>query len=124
HQNDALVHYSQFTQLHDATDGTIAERNRSFAWLESFIGHARGFLLLAPFPGFRVLHLHHHANTNDADEDPDYWVKSPTWIGTVVRSLLIQPVYILHLWKLARDPRTKSAFIGEMAYVVSYLVIV
>ena len=107
---DAIVIYFVFTPLHEATHGNIAGRDRRFAWLERFIGHASGFLLLAPFPGFRVLHLHHHANTNDAKEDPDYWVKSSTWIGTVLRSLVIQPVYILHLWKLARDPRTKRAF--------------
>ena len=66
--------------------------------------------LLAPFPGFRVLHLHHHANTNDPTEGPDYWVKSPTWIGNVLKSLVIQLMYILHLWKIARDWRTKRAF--------------
>jgi beta-carotene hydroxylase len=121
---DAVLIYFVFTPLHEATHGNIAGRERRFAWLESFIGHASGFLLLAPFPGFRVLHLHHHANTNDPKEDPDYWVKSPTWVGTVVRSLVIQPVYILHLWRLARDPRTKRAFLLEMVYFASYIAIV
>ena len=45
-------------------------------------------------------------------------------MGTVVRSLAIQLVYILHLWKIARDPRTKRAFFGEMVYVFSYFAIV
>ena len=121
---DAIVIYFVFTPLHEATHGNIAGRDRRFAWVESLIGHASGFLLLAPFPGFRVLHLHHHANTNDPAEDPDYWVKSPTWIGTVIKSLAIQPVYILHLWRLARDPRTKRAFLGEMLYIASYIAIV
>lgn len=121
---DAILIYFVFTPLHEATHGNIAGRDRRFAWLENFIGHASGFILLAPFPGFRVLHLHHHANTNDPDEDPDYWVKSPTWIGNVIRSLVIQPAYILHLWKIARDPRTKRAFFWEMVYVLSYVAIV
>jgi beta-carotene hydroxylase len=121
---DAVLIYFVFTPLHEATHGNIAGRERRFQWVESFVGHASGFLLLAPFPGFRALHLHHHANTNDPAEDPDYWVKSPTWIGTVIRSLVIQPVYILHLWKIARDPRTRRAFVWEMVYVLAYVMIV
>src|ERR1700720_3731149 len=69
---DAILIYFVFTPLHEATHGNIGGRGRRFAWLQSFIGHASGFLLLAPYPGFRVLHLHHHANTNDPVEDPDY----------------------------------------------------
>lgn len=102
----------------------IAGRDKRFAWLERFVGHGSGFLLLAPFPGYRVLHLHHHANTNDPAEDPDYWVKSRTWLGSVPRCIVIQPVYIFHLWKLARDPRTRRAFAMEMVYVVAYAGIV
>ena len=121
---DGVLIYFVFTPLHEATHGNIAGRDHRFQWLEAFIGHASGFLLLAPFPGFRVLHLHHHANTNDPEEDPDYWVKSPTWTGNVIRSLAIQPVYILHLWKIARDSRTKRAFFWEMVYMFSYAAIV
>jgi fatty acid desaturase len=56
-------------------------------------------------------------------EDPDYWVKSDSYFGQLLRCLVIQPVYILHLWKIARDPRTMRAFVFEMAYVFSYPVI-
>jgi beta-carotene hydroxylase len=121
---NAILIYFIFTPLHEATHGNIAGKNRRLAWLEELIGHVSGFVLLAPFPGFRVLHLHHHANTNDPAEDPDYWVKSPTWIGNVLRSLVIQPVYIAHLWKIARDPRTMRAFVWEMVYVAAYVVII
>ena len=121
---EGILIYFIFTPLHEATHGNIAGRDRRFAWLEELVGHGSGFLLLAPFPGFRVLHLHHHANTNDPGEDPDYWVKSPTWLGNVLRSMLIQPVYILHLWKIARDPRAKRAFVWELLYVAVYVAIV
>jgi beta-carotene hydroxylase len=121
---DAILIYCIFTPLHEATHGNIAGRERRFAWLQTLIGHVSGFVLLAPFPGFRVLHLHHHANTNDPAEDPDYWVRSPTWIGMALRSLVIQPVYIVHLWKIARDPRTMRAFVWEVAYLASYVAIV
>jgi beta-carotene hydroxylase len=121
--NGVLIYYI-FTPLHEAVHGNIAGRNPRLAWLESVIGHASGFVLLAPYPGYRVLHLHHHANTNDPVEDPDYWVKSRTWLGQLIRCLVIQPVYILHLWKIARDPRTMRIFFWELAYVASYVVIV
>lgn len=121
---NAILIYLIFTPLHEATHGNIAGPDRRFAWLENLIGHASGFLLLAPFPGFRVLHLHHHANTNDPAEDPDYWVKSPTWLGQLMRSLVIQPVYVLHLWRIARDPVTKRAFAWEIVYIASFVAIV
>jgi beta-carotene hydroxylase len=120
---NAVLLYFIFTPLHEATHGNIADRDRRFAWLEMLIGQASGFLLLAPYPGYRILHLHHHAHTNDPEEDPDYWVKSSTWIGQLVRCLVIQPVYILHLRKIARDPRSKRAFVWELAFVASYFVI-
>lgn len=121
---EAVLIYFIFTPLHEATHGNIAGRDRHYVWLEELVGHGSGFLLLAPFPGFRVLHLHHHANTNDPVEDPDYWVRSKTWLGNVLRSMLIQPVYIVHLWKLARDPRTRRAFVWELIYVATYVAIV
>lgn len=121
---EAILIYLIFTPLHEATHGNIAGRERRFAWLELLIGHVSGFVLLAPFPGFRVLHLHHHANTNDPAEDPDYWVRSPTWPGQALRSLVIQPAYIIHLWRIARDPRTMWAFVWEIVYVAAYFAII
>jgi len=121
---NAVLIYFVFTPLHEATHGNIAGRNPRLDWLEALIGHVSGYLLLAPYSGFRVLHLHHHSNTNDPAEDPDYWVRSPTWLGQLLRSMVIQPVYILHLWRLARDPRIKRAFAWEIACVVSYFAIV
>ncbi len=121
---NAVLLYYIFTPLHEATHGNIAGRDRRFQWLQAVIGQVSGYLLLAPYPGFRVLHLHHHAHTNDPVEDPDYWVKSETWLGNVLRSLVIQPVYIFHLWKIARDPGTMRAFAWEIVCVVSYIPIV
>src|SRR5947209_3299722 len=39
---DAILIYFAFTPLHEATHGNVAGRDRRFAWLESFIGHASG----------------------------------------------------------------------------------
>jgi fatty acid desaturase len=66
--------YLIFTPLHEAVHETIAGKNSRRVWLERLIGHISGFVLLAPYPGFKALHLHHHQHTNDPVEDPDYWV--------------------------------------------------
>jgi fatty acid desaturase len=120
---NALLIYAIFTPLHEAVHGNIAGSPR-YVWIEQLVGHISGFVLLAPYPGFRQLHLHHHNHTNDPVEDPDYWVKSDNYLMVVLRCMLIQPVYIIHLWKIARDPVGMRAFIDEMIYVASYPVII
>jgi beta-carotene hydroxylase len=121
---NSLLIYAIFTPLHEAVHGNIAPGSPRWVWLETLVGHIAGFVLLAPFPGYRYLHLHHHNHTNDPVEDPDYWVKSDNYFMVILRCMLIQPVYIAHLWKIARDPVGMRAFIYEMIYVASYPVIV
>lgn len=120
---NSLLIYAIFTPLHEAVHGNIAGSPR-WVWLETLVGHIAGFTLMAPFPGYRYLHLHHHNHTNDPVEDPDYWVKSDNYLTVIWRCMLIQPVYIIHLWKIARDPVGMRAFIDEMIYVASYPVII
>ena len=121
---NALLIYGIFATLHEAVHDNIAGRHRKLAFVESVIGHISGFVLLAPYPGFRALHLHHHQHTNDPVEDPDYWVKSDNYLMAILRCMVIQPVYIWHLWKIARNPVIKRAFFWEMAYVASYIPII
>ncbi len=118
---DAFLIYLIFTPLHEAVHDNIVPRAWRFRLVERIIGHISGFVLLAPYPGFRALHLHHHQHTNDPAEDPDYWVKSDNYLMVILRCMVIQPVYIAHLWKIARDPMTKRAFWYEMLYVAAYI---
>jgi beta-carotene hydroxylase len=118
---NAVIIYLIFTPLHEATHANISGPYKSLKWLEELIGHVSGYVLLAPFPGFRVLHLHHHNHTNDAVEDPDYWVRSNNYVVVIWRCMLIQPAYVIHLWKIARDPRTMRVFWYEMALLFSYI---
>ncbi|MCP5432807.1 MAG: fatty acid desaturase [Alphaproteobacteria bacterium] len=114
---NAVIIYFIFTPLHEAVHGNIAGRHTEWKWLEEVIGHASGLILLAPYPGFRRLHLHHHQHTNDPVEDPDYWVKTNSIPSLILRCLAIQPVYIWHLWRLAKTPVVKREFFFEMVYV-------
>lgn len=49
--------------------------NRSVAtrrhrWVNELVGWVSGLVFLAPFPGFRHIHLQHHKHTNVVDQDP------------------------------------------------------
>jgi beta-carotene hydroxylase len=121
---NAILIYFMFAPLHEATHDNIVAPDSRFKWLQSLIGHVSGYVLLAPYVGFRVLHLHHHNHTNEAVEDPDYWVRSNNYIVVILRCMVIQPVYILHLYKIARDPVIMRAFVWEMICVFSYILII
>jgi beta-carotene hydroxylase len=81
-------------------------------------------VLLAPYVGFRPLHLHHHNHTNEAGEDPDYWVKSNSYPMVVLRCMAIQPVYVIHLYKIAKDPVIMRAFVWELVCIAFYILII
>ena len=121
---NAILIYAIFAPLHEAVHDNIAGSNSRLRIVELLIGHVSGLVLLAPYPGFRQLHLHHHQHTNDPQEDPDYWVKSDNYFTAILRCMLIQPVYVLHLYKIARDPVAVRAFWYEVAYLGLYPVII
>jgi fatty acid desaturase len=65
----ALLAFAAFTPMHDAAHEFVARRTR----LNELVGWAMSFLLMAPFPAFRLVHLTHHRHTNDPIRDPDMW---------------------------------------------------
>jgi hypothetical protein len=62
--------FAVFTPMHDASHGAAAPRVR---WLNGTIGRLGAFILGAPFPAYRHVHMKHHKYTNDPERDPDYW---------------------------------------------------
>ena len=121
---NTILIYSIFAPLHEAVHDNIVGRYKRLRFLEVLIGHVSGFVLLAPYPGFRVLHLHHHQHTNDPLKDPDYWVKSNNYFMVILRCLVIQHIYLVHLFKIARSPVIMRAFIYEMICILGYIAIV
>ena len=121
---NVILIYFIFTPLHEATHDNIVGPYPRLKWLSEVIGHISGIILLAPFPGFRVLHLHHHSHTNDEAEDPDYWVKSDNYLMVILRCMAIQPAYVIHLYKIARDPLTMRIFIYELLLLGAYIPII
>ncbi len=121
---NAFLIYGIFATLHEAVHDNVVGRHRGLVFIEHLVGHISGFVLLAPYPGFRALHLHHHQHTNDPVEDPDYWVKDSNYLRVILRCLVIQPIYVWHLWKIARNPRIMRAFVFEILYILSYIPII
>jgi len=56
-----------FTLQHECTHQTPF-RSR---WINEFVGHASGLILLQPFLWFRAFHMAHHRYTNDPENDPE-----------------------------------------------------
>lgn len=65
-----------FTPLHDASHSSIGRGK--FKFINEIIGRVYGFIVCAPFPAFRWIHLQHHKHTN-THEDPDNWSKGGKW---------------------------------------------
>ncbi|MGK7926209.1 MAG: beta-carotene hydroxylase [Spirulina sp.] len=64
--------------IHDASHNS-AHANRM---INSALGHISALILGFAFPVFTRVHLQHHANVNDPDNDPDHFVSTggPLWL--------------------------------------------
>lgn len=66
-----------FTPLHESVHNSIARAR----WVNEAIGRLSVWVMLAPFPAFRLCHLDHHRHTNEAGADPDQWSgRGPSWL--------------------------------------------
>lgn len=74
------------TVIHDASH-RAAHPNRV---VNAILGHASALLLGFSFPVFTRVHMQHHANVNDPDNDPDHFV------STCGPLLLIAPRFFYH----------------------------
>lgn len=66
------------TVIHDASHNA-AHRNRV---LNAIMGHGSALMLGFAFPVFTRVHMQHHANVNDPENDPDHFVSTggPLWL--------------------------------------------
>jgi len=63
----------QFTALHEATHRTAFRTG----WLNDWVAHGAGFLVLVPPRAFRALHFAHHRHTQDPVRDPELSTPKP-----------------------------------------------
>jgi beta-carotene hydroxylase len=73
-----LVLHLVGTVIHDASHN-VAHRDRI---INAILGHGSALLLGFSFPVFTRVHMQHHANVNDPDNDPDHYVSTggPLWL--------------------------------------------
>lgn len=66
------------TVIHDASHN-VAHRNRV---MNAILGHGSALMLGFAFPVFTRVHMQHHANVNDPENDPDHFVSTggPLWL--------------------------------------------
>ncbi|MFT6657126.1 fatty acid desaturase family protein [Maritalea sp.] len=115
------IHMS-FAVAHEATHKTIS--NRTNAWLDQMLGTLHSWLLIYDFPTFKFLHLRHHANTNDPEHDPDYWLQNVSIPGGLILGLFV-PLHYLRMFIIADQKNAVSKSFAIWSYVrVTALIIV
>lgn len=69
-----------FTLQHECTHKTPF----AWGWLNEFMGHACGVVLVLPFTSFRYFHMAHHRWTNIAGKDPELAAPRPQTTGEIL----------------------------------------
>ncbi len=66
------------TVIHDASHGSA----HSVPWINTTLGHGSALLQGFVYPVFKRVHMQHHANVNDPENDPDHYVSTggPLWL--------------------------------------------
>ncbi|SNR14560.1 fatty acid desaturase [Tenacibaculum jejuense] len=94
----AFLAYSMFTVVHEASHGNISRGNSKFIILEKCVGWISASFLFFPFSAFKIIHLKHHAHTNDSEEDPDGYVRGKNMLTIFFKCLtLIGHYYVVSL---------------------------
>ncbi len=112
-----------FTPLHEAVHSNIAGRHARMRWLDTVGGWLSASMLIAPYPAYKLLHLRHHAHTNDPEQDPDYWVAGGSVWRVLVRCLTIVPYFyaefLLQATARRASPRIRRQAIGALFGYIS-----
>jgi ferredoxin-NADP reductase/fatty acid desaturase len=95
-----------FTVLHDAAHYSVSTRR----WVNVAFGRV-AMLFVSPlisFKSFAFIHIEHHRNTNDDDNDPDHFVSGAPWWQLPVRFPLMDVPYLAFLVRnVRRRPRAE-----------------
>ena len=89
--------YWVFTVMHEASHENIFAGTPKLNRLENPLGWLASLtFIIMPFSLFKVVHLIHHAHTNDPENDPDHFMAGPVWLA--VFKGLILPLSYLHFF--------------------------
>ncbi len=106
----AAIAYGMFTVAHEASHGNISGGVGSFKKVEQILGWLSSFFLLFPFSAFVIIHLRHHAHTNDPVKDPDHYVNGSNSFSIFFRCVtLIGHYFGLTLGKNSKNDTTMNS---------------
>lgn len=109
-----------FTVLHDAAHYSVSTHR----WVNVAFGRV-AMLFVSPlisFRSFAFIHIEHHRNTNDGDNDPDHFVSGAPWWQLPVRFPLMDLPYLTFLVRNVR--RRPRAEVLETVFLMSATVAV
>lgn len=111
-----------FTVLHDAAHYSVSTHR----WVNAAFGRV-AMLFVSPlisFKSFAFIHIEHHRNTNDDENDPDHFVSGAPWWQLPVRFPLMDVPYLTFLVRnVRRRPRAEVLETGAlMATTVAVIV--
>lgn len=111
-----------FTVLHDAAHYSVSTHR----WVNAAFGRV-AMLFVSPlisFKSFAFIHIEHHRNTNDDENDPDRFVSGAPWWQLPVRFPLMDVPYLTFLVRnVRRRPRAEVLETGAlMATTVAVIV--
>lgn len=89
----AFLAYGMFTVAHEASHGNISGGNEALKKWETGMGWIAASCLFFPYSAFVVIHLEHHAHTNDPEQDPDHYVKGNNAVEIFFKCLTIVAYY-------------------------------
>ncbi len=103
-----------FTVLHDAAHYSVSTHR----WVNVAFGRVAMFFVspLISFKSFAFIHIEHHRNTNDGENDPDHFVSGAPWWQLPVRFPLMDVPYLTFLVRNAR--RRPRAEVLETAFLM------
>ncbi|MFL1895230.1 fatty acid desaturase [Aquimarina sp. 2-A2] len=116
----AILAYGMFTVVHEACHGNISGGNNRLKFLETIIGWIASTTLFFPYSAFVVIHLNHHAHTNNPEKDPDSYVNGSSVSSTIMRCFTL----IGHYYKISFTPKNsmEAAMIGTRKYSLLFIV--
>lgn len=113
---NAVAIFVMFTVLHDASHYSISSKR----WVNGLFGRA-AMLFVSPviaFGAFGFIHIEHHRNTNDDDNDPDHFASHGPWWQLPVRFMAMDAPYVsFYVRNLRRRPRAEVAETGALMLV-------
>jgi len=95
-----------FTVLHDAAHYSVSTHR----WVNVAFGRVAMFFVspLISFKSFAFIHIEHHRNTNDDENDPDHFVSGAPWWQLPFRFPLMDVPYLAFLVRnVKRRPRAE-----------------